>query len=174
MGSMKVTINSLTGYFRARFSHARRILPLGPGYVVEADQSQPIGKADLAKLIAPPKPPPLARAPVKTMASKSEKEAADKLLDDVVLENTDVHMPDWDEVHIGELVVETRLGAPAPRRRHQRPEPVRARRANAAAVLRFGDRRVRRSCAAAGPRHLSREEHAVSLHTGGTTDVHLA
>lgn len=38
-GSGRVVINSLTGYFQRHYSHARRILHLGPGLVVERDQS---------------------------------------------------------------------------------------------------------------------------------------
>lgn len=38
-GSGRVVINSLTGYFKRHYSHARRILHLGPGLVVERDQS---------------------------------------------------------------------------------------------------------------------------------------
>lgn len=162
-GGMKVSINSLTGYFRQRFSHARRILPLGPGWVVEADQSTIIAKPlpDLPKKKEPPPEAP------RIAPTKAEKDLADKALEDVVLPETDVHVADYDEVRIGDLVVDDPALAEQLRgvdtndpnqfeHAGQKPPPF-----FSLATDPFAGAALPQ-----GPRYLMRNEHAVSLHTG--------
>ncbi|MCC6806273.1 MAG: C40 family peptidase [Deltaproteobacteria bacterium] len=160
-GSMKVSVNSLSGYFRRHFSHARRILPLGPGWVVEADQSTIISKP----LPDAPKKPP--HETPKSPPSKKEKEDADKLLEGVELPQTDVYVPESDEVRIGDMVVEDEALADQLRgvdtndpnqfeHAGQTPPPFFSLMTDAFAGAALPQ----------GPRYLTRNEHAVSLHLG--------
>ncbi len=162
-GSMKVQINSLSGYFRSHFSHARRILPLGPGYVVESDQSAPISYA-AAEL---PKPAAKSETTAKILPTRKEKDDADRLLEGVELPRTDVHLPDYDEARVGELVIENEAVAEQ-LRLVDTSDPNQFEHAGETPPPFFvlSSDPFAGTALPPGPRYIERNEHAVSLHTG--------